>query len=675
MNASRLSQRVALGTPTFRIMAVLFSLGSAVVHLAVAPEHFTEWWGYGWFFLVVAVLQGFYAMGLVVRKGRLVTAPWYLIFGIAFNLWVAGFYSITRTLGVPLFGPHAGHVEVIEAIDISSKTLELGTAVALSALLLWHIEFRQVLMHRLKWVAIALLGVTATLVLLEAMTLVRGDEHGILLSDGTFERGQVSDPNSPAIKELFPLLVRFSSGSRGTEVEAFYAPPIYFQASGVEVPKVSLERSTIVFFLAEADHQHEVGLTPEPPRTLLRLDGGDPIEPYQVTVLNNAFDHRTSQLLFYMSEGMSQELLDKGEHTLSLALFLESGGESVISWHLPLALPGSANSATPQLQVLGLAQRLTRTRDDMQYGGRKGIRIEGTYATPEYVAAAMPKDATSRYLPDKFTLFVLTERLHSSELPSLPPDVVMRLDGQTYKPNMVEVVTTSPHHRVTLVRFPTEPPTGLRHRVMELSLPGEGVMTWHLPISYAGLGYRSGLGGTWLWLLAVLGGLIAAMWPCLFQLTAFFIPSLAGLSVHEASSNVSLRRRASVVKAAIFFVLGFTFVYTIAGGLIGFAAGRLGDISSFYVWQRYLGIAGGVVIVLLALRMAAQVRAPLVCKMPVLSRIGQRRRPANPLEMMVAGVAFASGCMTCFGAATVVAMVAYVGLSGSALVGAFTLFL
>ncbi|MBI4281991.1 MAG: hypothetical protein HY672_00685, partial [Chloroflexi bacterium] len=32
-------------------------------------------------------------------------------------------------------------------------------------------------------------------------------------------------------------------------------------------------------------------------------------------------------------------------------------------------------------------------------------------------------------------------------------------------------------------------------------------------------------------------------------------------------------------------------------------------------------------------------------------------------------------CMTCFGAAIVVAMVVYVGLSGSALIGAFTLFL
>ncbi|MBI4298249.1 MAG: hypothetical protein HY666_00615, partial [Chloroflexi bacterium] len=46
-----------------------------------------------------------------------------------------------------------------------------------------------------------------------------------------------------------------------------------------------------------------------------------------------------------------------------------------------------------------------------------------------------------------------------------------------------------------------------------------------------------------------------------------------------------------------------------------------------------------------------------------------------PVDMMIAGVAFATGCMTCFGAAIVVAMIVYIGLAGSAVVGAFTLFL
>jgi cytochrome c-type biogenesis protein len=43
--------------------------------------------------------------------------------------------------------------------------------------------------------------------------------------------------------------------------------------------------------------------------------------------------------------------------------------------------------------------------------------------------------------------------------------------------------------------------------------------------------------------------------------------------------------------------------------------------------------------------------------------------------MMVARLAFATGCMTCFGSALVVGMVVYVGLAQSAMYGALVLFL
>jgi cytochrome c-type biogenesis protein len=42
---------------------------------------------------------------------------------------------------------------------------------------------------------------------------------------------------------------------------------------------------------------------------------------------------------------------------------------------------------------------------------------------------------------------------------------------------------------------------------------------------------------------------------------------------------------------------------------------------------------------------------------------------------MLAGLAFATGCMTCFGSALVVVMVVYIGLAQSAFYGALVLFL
>jgi len=51
-------------------VAAALSLLAAIIHLWVMPEHFEEWWGYGTFFLVVALAQGLYALFLLGRPGR-----------------------------------------------------------------------------------------------------------------------------------------------------------------------------------------------------------------------------------------------------------------------------------------------------------------------------------------------------------------------------------------------------------------------------------------------------------------------------------------------------------------------------------------------------------------------------------------------------------------------------
>ncbi|MDA1258699.1 MAG: sulfite exporter TauE/SafE family protein, partial [Chloroflexi bacterium] len=226
--------------------------------------------------------------------------------------------------------------------------------------------------------------------------------------------------------------------------------------------------------------------------------------------------------------------------------------------------------------------------------------------------------------------------------------------------------------------FPIDPSVAEDVGRMVLALPGDDSLEWTLPIAYDA-GRLSPFGVTWGTILALLAGLLASMWPCLFQLTVFFIPTLAGMNIQDSAdgAKVSVGQRASVVKAALFFVLGFTVVYTGAGAIIGYASQQLGDSPDFEQYQRYFGIGAGVLIIILAVRVAAKVRAPLVCKMPVLSGMSTKARqsPANPIELMLAGIAFATGCMTCFGAAMVVAMVVYVGMSSSALFGATILFL
>jgi FtsP/CotA-like multicopper oxidase with cupredoxin domain len=115
--------------------AAALSLGAAISHASVMPEHFEEWWGYGTFFLLIAAFQAFYGVALV-RWRR----PSLSMLGIAANLAVVVLWLVTRTVGIPLFGPHAGEVEEIGAVDLSATVVELALVVALTVL--WLLERR-----------------------------------------------------------------------------------------------------------------------------------------------------------------------------------------------------------------------------------------------------------------------------------------------------------------------------------------------------------------------------------------------------------------------------------------------------------------------------------------------------------------------------------------------------
>ena len=111
--------------------AAVFSLLAALMHLWAMPGHFEEWWGYGTFFLVSAVAQGAYGAALL----RLPSRP-LLVLGIGGNLSIVALYLLTRTVGIPFFGPHAGEVEGVGVSDLLATGAELALVVALGAVLL-----------------------------------------------------------------------------------------------------------------------------------------------------------------------------------------------------------------------------------------------------------------------------------------------------------------------------------------------------------------------------------------------------------------------------------------------------------------------------------------------------------------------------------------------------------
>ena len=118
-----------------RMKAVLYaasalSMVAALTHLWAMLGHFEEWWVYGFFFLVAAVAQGLYGIAVLRRPGMPL-----LLSGVAGNLAVIFLYVVTRTTGVPFFGPHAGEVEGIGGVDLVATMAEVALVCVLAALL------------------------------------------------------------------------------------------------------------------------------------------------------------------------------------------------------------------------------------------------------------------------------------------------------------------------------------------------------------------------------------------------------------------------------------------------------------------------------------------------------------------------------------------------------------
>lgn len=102
---------------------------AALIHAVEAPRHFAEWWGYGLFFVVMALGQAALAVVLLLRPRR--GNRWISAAGIAGNLGIAVLYMVTRTVGIPLVGPEAGEVEAFDRSGLVATLIELALVIAL----------------------------------------------------------------------------------------------------------------------------------------------------------------------------------------------------------------------------------------------------------------------------------------------------------------------------------------------------------------------------------------------------------------------------------------------------------------------------------------------------------------------------------------------------------------
>ena len=106
------------------VLAASAAAGSALIHFAVAPEHFAEWWGLGLFFVVCGQVQIGWALLLGRLRGRRMLAV-----GATGSVFLLVLWALSRTAGLP-FGPDPGLPEPVSLPDLVSVLLELVTVAA-----------------------------------------------------------------------------------------------------------------------------------------------------------------------------------------------------------------------------------------------------------------------------------------------------------------------------------------------------------------------------------------------------------------------------------------------------------------------------------------------------------------------------------------------------------------
>jgi len=357
------------------------------------------------------------------------------------------------------------------------------------------------------------------------------------------------------------------------------------------------------------------------------------------------------------------------------------------SWLFVVSKWGPANRIDILTFKAGLTSTVQRTLlrqgEGAGHHSHAASMISGLYATPTYFTMTEQSQEADRYLPDRFAVFYLFEDIHVGELARTAPVLSLRLDdGRQVAPVDSERLTDSYHHRATVVRFRKADDAGtplFDENGSSLTLVAhdpvahvERTMAWTLPIVYP-----TGLEGTGLplpTLLALLAGLLAVLSPCLLQLTVYYTFALAGMNAQQGALDVAAAR-GRVIRTALYFIAGFTVVFTASGALAGLAGERLQTSGLMEAWNRPLMIASGLGILLLGIWVGASSGAPGLCRLPRLATFGDGSRWLDRLKMMFLGAAFAVGCSTCFGGALFISLMIYVGSTGSTALGALALFL
>ncbi|HQV69570.1 MAG TPA: cytochrome c biogenesis protein CcdA [Thermoflexales bacterium] len=305
--------------------------------------------------------------------------------------------------------------------------------------------------------------------------------------------------------------------------------------------------------------------------------------------------------------------------------------------------------------------------------------VDMILATKEFFHLTNRAQEGAQMGADKHVVFVANEVVHFGELPKNFAPILMVDGTRMYVPSNVEVLTDASHHRTSIISYADAPQDMLaQSHTIEMLLPAtadgkRAALQWFTPIDYPDTVEQAqpitpGL------ILALGAGLLAAISPCLLQLTVFYLPMLAGVGMDAANAGLSQRaQRVKVMWVAFIFVLGFTIPYTLGGAMIG-GMGQALAASGLLSPTGPVVIISGFAMIVMAVIVAYRARAPVVCHMPMPGAV-QNSKKTPLLTTFISGFAIATGCLACFGGAVLAVLMVYTGLFGSAPIGALAMLL
>ncbi len=139
-------------------------------------------------------------------------------------------------------------------------------------------------------------------------------------------------------------------------------------------------------------------------------------------------------------------------------------------------------------------------------------------------------------------------------------------------------------------------------------------------------------------------GLLSFLTPCVFPLIPVYFTLITGLSLEDLTTETRAQLRLKVFISTLAFVLGFSTIFVLLGGLASFLGGHI------VKYRMGLQITGGILIIVLGVHLTGIIRLPWL---ETEKRLQIKKSKVHFLEAVIgafiAGMAFSAGWTPCIG--------------------------